>query len=263
MKVKIRSASLKKKIALIKCQAIVFCCDNVLKLCHCHFFFLSAQQQANLIPGLNLNALGIFSSGLPVLPPAAGPRSAVPAVAPAGYNPFLVSILCFLWGGKAFLVPPPLFPQTTWAHGHKREEKVIFENASLSMTLPLLVYPHQVHDKDWLDKAIYLQHLVNQAPLKCIFKIHYSVDSGLPAWFCTQFEATRIPPSSPEMSQSVSKTKSPLIAWRARAKAAWDSAWECMCVLRSQDTQCVIHCEFLPWNSPRRKSLTCVRACAF
>lgn len=46
------------------------------------------HQQANLIPGLNLNALGIFSSGLPVLPPAAGPRGAVPPVA-AGYNPFL------------------------------------------------------------------------------------------------------------------------------------------------------------------------------
>uniref|UniRef100_A0A8C4I014 Insulin-like growth factor 2 mRNA binding protein 2a n=1 Tax=Dicentrarchus labrax TaxID=13489 RepID=A0A8C4I014_DICLA len=40
------------------------------------------NQQANLIPGLNLNALGIFSSGLPVLPPAAGPRGAVPPVAP-------------------------------------------------------------------------------------------------------------------------------------------------------------------------------------
>uniref|UniRef100_A0A673CM03 Insulin-like growth factor 2 mRNA binding protein 2a n=1 Tax=Sphaeramia orbicularis TaxID=375764 RepID=A0A673CM03_9TELE len=38
------------------------------------------HQQANLIPGLNLNALGIFSSGLPVLPPAAGPRGAVPPV---------------------------------------------------------------------------------------------------------------------------------------------------------------------------------------
>uniref|UniRef100_UPI003AAAB667 insulin-like growth factor 2 mRNA-binding protein 2a isoform X3 n=1 Tax=Centroberyx gerrardi TaxID=166262 RepID=UPI003AAAB667 len=47
------------------------------------------NQQTNLIPGLNLNALGIFSSGLSVLPPAAGPRGGVPPVAPAGYNPFL------------------------------------------------------------------------------------------------------------------------------------------------------------------------------
>ncbi|XP_029385629.1 insulin-like growth factor 2 mRNA-binding protein 2a isoform X5 [Echeneis naucrates] len=39
-------------------------------------FVYPSQQQANLIPGLNLNALGIFSSGLPVLPPAAGPRGA-------------------------------------------------------------------------------------------------------------------------------------------------------------------------------------------
>uniref|UniRef100_A0A7N8WWQ1 Insulin-like growth factor 2 mRNA binding protein 2a n=1 Tax=Mastacembelus armatus TaxID=205130 RepID=A0A7N8WWQ1_9TELE len=53
------------------------------------------NQQANLIPGLNLSALGIFSSGLPVLPPAAGPRGAVSPVASAGYNPFLVSTLCF------------------------------------------------------------------------------------------------------------------------------------------------------------------------
>ncbi|XP_056145209.1 insulin-like growth factor 2 mRNA-binding protein 2a isoform X4 [Lampris incognitus] len=47
------------------------------------------NQQTNLIPGLNLNALGIFSSGLSVLPPAAGPRGGVPPVAPAAYNPFL------------------------------------------------------------------------------------------------------------------------------------------------------------------------------
>uniref|UniRef100_A0A3Q3EC63 Insulin-like growth factor 2 mRNA binding protein 2a n=1 Tax=Labrus bergylta TaxID=56723 RepID=A0A3Q3EC63_9LABR len=46
------------------------------------------NQQANLIPGLNLNALGIFSSGLPMMPHAAGPRGGVPPVAPAGYNPF-------------------------------------------------------------------------------------------------------------------------------------------------------------------------------
>ncbi|XP_015214643.1 insulin-like growth factor 2 mRNA-binding protein 2a isoform X4 [Lepisosteus oculatus] len=47
------------------------------------------NQQANLIPGLNLNALGIFSTGLSVLPPAAGPRGAATGPA-AGYTPFLV-----------------------------------------------------------------------------------------------------------------------------------------------------------------------------
>ncbi|KAJ8352328.1 hypothetical protein SKAU_G00238040 [Synaphobranchus kaupii] len=46
------------------------------------------NQQSNLIPGLNLNALGIFSTGLSVLPPVAAPRGA--ALAPAaGYSPFI------------------------------------------------------------------------------------------------------------------------------------------------------------------------------
>uniref|UniRef100_A0A8C1SNG0 Insulin-like growth factor 2 mRNA binding protein 2a n=1 Tax=Cyprinus carpio TaxID=7962 RepID=A0A8C1SNG0_CYPCA len=48
------------------------------------------NQQTNLIPGLSLSALGIFSTGLSVLPPAAGPRG-IPPVSPASYNPFLVS----------------------------------------------------------------------------------------------------------------------------------------------------------------------------
>ncbi|KAG9349277.1 hypothetical protein JZ751_027720 [Albula glossodonta] len=47
------------------------------------------HQQANLIPGLNLNALGIFSTGLSVLPPAAaGPRGAA-STPPAGYGAYL------------------------------------------------------------------------------------------------------------------------------------------------------------------------------
>ncbi|MGH0117521.1 UNVERIFIED_CONTAM: hypothetical protein FKN15_038041, partial [Acipenser sinensis] len=45
------------------------------------------NQQTNLIPGLNMNALGIFSTGLSVLPSASGPRGAGTATA-TGYSPF-------------------------------------------------------------------------------------------------------------------------------------------------------------------------------
>ena len=93
------------------------------------YLFSSAQQQANLIPGLNLNALGIFSSGLPALPPAAGPRGAVPPVAPGGYNPFLVSALLL------FLTDYPcahLQKVRGWGRGDVK-------NASFRMTLPGLV----------------------------------------------------------------------------------------------------------------------------
>ncbi|KAK6309475.1 hypothetical protein J4Q44_G00193560 [Coregonus suidteri] len=45
----------------------------------------AVNHQTNLIPGLNLNALGIFSTGLSVLWPAAGPRGPP--------RPFLVSTL--------------------------------------------------------------------------------------------------------------------------------------------------------------------------
>ena len=52
------------------------------------FLHFCSQQQANLIPGLNLSALGIFSTGLSVLPPPTGPRGAPPA---PPYHPFAVS----------------------------------------------------------------------------------------------------------------------------------------------------------------------------
>ncbi|XP_038570819.1 insulin-like growth factor 2 mRNA-binding protein 2, partial [Micropterus salmoides] len=86
----------------------------------CHSLSSSAQQQANLIPGLNLNALGIFSSGLPVLPPSAGPRGAVPPVAPAGYNPFLShsSQLSGLYG-----VPPA--SATPHQHSQQAQEQEV------------------------------------------------------------------------------------------------------------------------------------------
>ncbi|XP_041117524.1 insulin-like growth factor 2 mRNA-binding protein 2 isoform X4 [Polyodon spathula] len=60
------------------------------------------NQQTNMIPGLNMNALGIFSTGLSVLPPASGPRGAATATA-TGYSPFLShsSYLSGLYG-----IPP-------------------------------------------------------------------------------------------------------------------------------------------------------------
>ncbi|XP_067394849.1 insulin-like growth factor 2 mRNA-binding protein 2 isoform X2 [Emydura macquarii macquarii] len=46
---------------------------------------VTVNQQANLIPGLNLSALGIFSTGLPMLPSAAGAHGTAAA---ASYSPF-------------------------------------------------------------------------------------------------------------------------------------------------------------------------------
>ncbi|KAM6326192.1 insulin-like growth factor 2 mRNA-binding protein 2 isoform 2-T2 [Podargus strigoides] len=49
---------------------------------------VAVNQQANLIPGLNLSALGIFSTGLPMLPSTPGARGATAA---APYHPFAQS----------------------------------------------------------------------------------------------------------------------------------------------------------------------------
>uniref|UniRef100_A0A8V0ZTU4 Insulin like growth factor 2 mRNA binding protein 2 n=1 Tax=Gallus gallus TaxID=9031 RepID=A0A8V0ZTU4_CHICK len=49
---------------------------------------VAVNQQANLIPGLNLSALGIFSTGLSMLPSSAGARGAAAA---APYHPFASS----------------------------------------------------------------------------------------------------------------------------------------------------------------------------
>uniref|UniRef100_A0A803YMG2 RRM domain-containing protein n=1 Tax=Meleagris gallopavo TaxID=9103 RepID=A0A803YMG2_MELGA len=49
---------------------------------------VAVNQQANLIPGLNLSALGIFSTGLSMLPSSVGARGAAAA---APYHPFAQS----------------------------------------------------------------------------------------------------------------------------------------------------------------------------
>ncbi|XP_055072107.1 insulin-like growth factor 2 mRNA-binding protein 2a isoform X1 [Misgurnus anguillicaudatus] len=78
------------------------------------------NQQTNLIPGLSLSALGIFSTGLSVLPPAAGPRG-VPPVPPTGYNPFLghSSQLSGLYG-----VPPA--SAVSHQHTQAPEQEVVY-----------------------------------------------------------------------------------------------------------------------------------------
>ncbi|XP_063067913.1 insulin-like growth factor 2 mRNA-binding protein 2 isoform X2 [Engraulis encrasicolus] len=65
---------------------------------------IATINQTNLIPGLNLNALGIFSSGVPLLPSSAGPHSLQGPASAAGYNPFLgtSSPMAGLYG------PPPV-----------------------------------------------------------------------------------------------------------------------------------------------------------
>ncbi|XP_075793455.1 insulin-like growth factor 2 mRNA-binding protein 2 isoform X1 [Pelodiscus sinensis] len=66
---------------------------------------VAVNQQANLIPGLNLSALGIFSTGLSMLPSAAGARGA----AAAAYSPFASpsAYLSGLYGAS----PAGAFPQ--------------------------------------------------------------------------------------------------------------------------------------------------------
>ena len=96
------------------------------------------------------------------------------------------------------------------------------------------------------------KHMVNQVPPEVL------LEKTIWCWLrssCmmlhTVCSGPKIPPSSPQMSQFVCKTKSPLIAWRGRARVVWDSVRECVRVFRSQESKCVIHCEFMLWNSPR------------
>ncbi|XP_023381775.1 insulin-like growth factor 2 mRNA-binding protein 2 isoform X3 [Pteropus vampyrus] len=77
---------------------------------------LAVNQQANLIPGLNLSALGIFSTGLSVLPPPAGPRGAPPA---PPYHPFATHS-----GYFSSLYPPHQFSPFPHHHSYPEQEIV-------------------------------------------------------------------------------------------------------------------------------------------
>lgn len=166
------------------------------------FFSFPPQQQANLIPGLNLNALGIFSSGLPVLPPAAGPRGAVSPVAPAGYNPFLVST-------------KKKKKMELFSHCWFYTPSLAMHGSSSSSNL----FPTQgAPGSPW--SVLFFFVFFFPIMLTQIF-VHEVVHSLKQAEF----------PHLLQMSQLLCKTKSPLIVWRGQAKVVWDSAWECVYML--------------------------------
>ncbi|XP_021249557.1 insulin-like growth factor 2 mRNA-binding protein 2 isoform X6 [Numida meleagris] len=71
---------------------------------------VAVNQQANLIPGLNLSALGIFSTGLSMLPSSVGARGAAAATP---YHPFTSSsaYLSGLYGASPLGAFPHQHPQ--------------------------------------------------------------------------------------------------------------------------------------------------------
>ncbi|XP_036303977.1 insulin-like growth factor 2 mRNA-binding protein 2 isoform X3 [Pipistrellus kuhlii] len=77
---------------------------------------LAVNHQANLIPGLNLSALGIFSTGLSVLPPPAGPRGPPPA---PPYHHFATHS-----GYFSGLYPPHQFSPFPHHHAYPEQEVV-------------------------------------------------------------------------------------------------------------------------------------------
>ncbi|XP_059678924.1 insulin-like growth factor 2 mRNA-binding protein 2 isoform X1 [Gavia stellata] len=84
---------------------------------------VAVNQQANLIPGLNLSALGIFSTGLSMLPSTPGARGAAAA---APYHPFAQQSGRRRTSSSAYLsglygTPPP----GTFPHQHPLPEQEV------------------------------------------------------------------------------------------------------------------------------------------
>uniref|UniRef100_A0A8C4PPD7 Insulin like growth factor 2 mRNA binding protein 2 n=1 Tax=Equus asinus asinus TaxID=83772 RepID=A0A8C4PPD7_EQUAS len=89
---------------------------------------LAVNQQANLIPGLNLSALGIFSTGLSMLPPPAGPRGVPPA---PPYHPFATHS-----GYFSSLYPPHQFSPFPHHHSVSAPQFSAIHHFSLSCIAP-------------------------------------------------------------------------------------------------------------------------------
>ncbi|KAM6063983.1 insulin-like growth factor 2 mRNA-binding protein 2 isoform 2-T2 [Theristicus caerulescens] len=83
---------------------------------------VAVNQQANLIPGLNLSALGIFSTGLSMLPSTPGARGAAAATP---YHPFAVSARSF---GSSSAYLSGLYgapPASAFPHQHPLPEQEV------------------------------------------------------------------------------------------------------------------------------------------
>ncbi|XP_051856016.1 insulin-like growth factor 2 mRNA-binding protein 2 isoform X3 [Antechinus flavipes] len=88
----------------------------------------TVNQQGHLIPGLNLSALGIFSTGLSMLPSAAGPRGA----AAASYSPFAVPEQEVVY----LFIPTQAVGAIIGKKGHHIKQLARFAGASIKIAPP-------------------------------------------------------------------------------------------------------------------------------
>ncbi|RXN02834.1 insulin-like growth factor 2 mRNA-binding 2 isoform X1 [Labeo rohita] len=90
----------------------------------------SLNQQTNMMPGLNMNALGIFSSGLSALPPASGLRGSLSG--PANYSPLLSAEQEVVY----LFVPTPAVGALIGKKGQHIKELAHYAGASIKIAAP-------------------------------------------------------------------------------------------------------------------------------
>uniref|UniRef100_A0A671T295 Insulin-like growth factor 2 mRNA-binding protein 2 n=1 Tax=Sinocyclocheilus anshuiensis TaxID=1608454 RepID=A0A671T295_9TELE len=100
------------------------------KLREAHENDVASLNQTNMMPGLNMNALGIFSSGLSVLPPASGLRGSLSAS--ANYSPLLTAEQEVVY----LFVPTPAVGALIGKKGQHIRELAHYAGASIKIAAP-------------------------------------------------------------------------------------------------------------------------------
>ncbi|XP_067259255.1 insulin-like growth factor 2 mRNA-binding protein 2 isoform X3 [Chanodichthys erythropterus] len=90
----------------------------------------SLNQQTNMMSGLNMSALGIFSSGLSVLPPTSGLRGSLST--PANYSPLLTAEQEVVY----LFIPTPAVGALIGKKGQHIKELAHFAGASIKIAAP-------------------------------------------------------------------------------------------------------------------------------